>query len=123
VFRATLAEAQAAPLRLVILDFPGGMSMAGNQGMFSYDQALAPLAPLSSDILLLENLLDPQTEGVDLGHGCVRVHLTGDGRGVSEDIFSFTPPTLTSCLAGRARHLTGRFVPQMSVCSYFVGSI
>jgi|GEM_PF-2979475 len=26
-------------------------------------------------------------------------------------------------LPGRARHLTGRFVPQMSVCSYFVGSI
>ncbi len=96
VFRATLAEAQAAPLRLVVLEFPGGASMVGNQGIFSYDQMLKSLAPFSSDILILENLVDPQTGGVDLGHGCVRVHLTGDGRGVSEDEFSFTPPTLTS---------------------------
>jgi len=57
---------------------------------------LASLAPFSSDILILENLIDPPTEGVDLGHGGVRVHLTGDARGVSEDNFTFTPPTLTS---------------------------
>jgi len=96
VFRATLAEAQAAPVRLVILSFPGGMSMVNDQGIFSYDQALASFAPFRSDILLIENLVDPQTGGVDLGHGGVRVHLTGDGRGVTEDSFSFTPPTLTS---------------------------
>lgn len=87
VFRATLAEAQAAPLRFIVLYFPGGAMMTnGTQGMWTYDKMLAPLAPLSSDILLFENLIDlPGADGSDPGHGGERTMLTGDGRGYSEE--------------------------------------
>ncbi|MDX2053196.1 MAG: DUF1552 domain-containing protein [Polyangiaceae bacterium] len=87
VFRATLAEAQAAPLRFIVLYFPGGAMMTnGTEGMWTYDKMLAPLAPLSSDILLFNNIIDAALpDGSDPGHGGERTMLTGDGRGMMEE--------------------------------------
>jgi len=58
---------------------------------------LTPLAPFSSDILLVESVVDPKTaSGIDLGHGGERAMLTGDARGIAEDAVFFVPPGLTS---------------------------
>ena len=75
VFRDSLAEAQAAPLRLIIISFPGGTSVPGN---FTFGKYLAPLAPYSSDILLFENLRDPCVPEA-AGHGAEQTLLTGNG--------------------------------------------
>ncbi len=105
VFRATLAEAQAAPVRLIVLSFPGGAWMQAQgpamsgpaQGIFSYDKMLSPLASLSSDLLLVENLIDPNgSADFEIGHDGERVMLTGDARGLQMDVGGFTPPGMTS---------------------------
>ncbi|MDX2055615.1 MAG: DUF1552 domain-containing protein [Polyangiaceae bacterium] len=97
VFRASLAEAQAAPVRLLVLYFGGGGMPGSEYSGFTFDKVFSPLAPYSSDILLLQNMKDPQSSGgVDFGHGGVRVALTGDGRGIEEDVFAFVPPGMTS---------------------------
>ena len=98
VFRASLAEAQAAPLRLIVLYFPGGAMMTnGSQGMFSYDKMLAPLAPLSSDILLFENIVEPPGPGgSDLGHGSESTILTGNAGPEQPEGVVIVPAGLTS---------------------------
>jgi len=98
VFRATLAEAQAAPVRLIVLYFPGGAMMTnGSQGIFSYDKMLAPLAPLSSDILLFENIIEPPGPGgSDLGHSSESSILGGQGGPDQIEGVVFVPPGLTS---------------------------
>lgn len=75
VFRPSLAEAQAAPRRLIILSFPGGTRTPGH---FSFGSYLAPLAPYQSDILLFQNMRDP-TVPEAAGHGAEQCLLTGNG--------------------------------------------
>lgn len=82
VFRASLAEAQAAPLRFIVITFPGGCR---DQSNFSFGRYLSPLAPYKSDILLFENVRNACVpEG--WGHGGEQTILTGNGVGVSEDV-------------------------------------
>lgn len=82
VFRAALAEAQMAPLRFIVVTFPGGCREQSN---FSFGRYLSPLTPYKSDIILFENLHNPCVpEG--WGHGGEQTILTGNGVGVSEDV-------------------------------------
>ncbi len=93
VFRATLAEAQAAPVRFIAVTFPGGVRDPSN---FKFGKYLSPLAPYSSDILLVENVHNACVpEG--WGHGGEQTILTGNGEGVSEDLpASKFPPGFVS---------------------------
>ncbi len=81
VFRASLAEAQAAPVRLIIVYFPNG---SGTQDNFTFGKLLSPLAPFSSDITLIDGMPDLLL-GFGLGHGGPQTMLTGNGGGNVED--------------------------------------
>ncbi len=94
VFRETLAEAQTAPLRLIVFYFPGG---TGTQENFTFGKMASPLAAHSSDILLFDGVSDP-LPGVGGGHSAHQTMLTGNGGGNIGDVAgpAFLPPDLIS---------------------------
>ncbi len=92
VFRSAFAEAQAsAPLRLVVFHFPSGVSMqslgadnAIDGSTWNYNEILAPLKDLQSDVLLFNKVSMPTADLVTTineleGHGAgMRTMLTGN---------------------------------------------
>lgn len=76
VFRSVLAEAQTQfPLRLILLNLPGGISQK-SEGVpnFFFDTLAKPFAPLESDLIVVDNAHSPAAEEVSTwfeleGHG------------------------------------------------------